>query len=256
MQEENLKRSRLIITLSISLLFISVYLVITKEQLNKNTINNFVFETFNIKNISTAKIAYKNGVNSKNDTNDKLLKENNTQGQFINYNKEENASSAQQLNNTTIKWQLPTKTGTISQYPNYYHVALDITSKNGIYETIYPVAPGIITGIYTDSAGAKVITLKHYLNGTSYTSQYVHLSSYANGLYIGKHLNTTDALGQMGSTGIATGVHLHVTVIDCVLFDQSDPYCSDLNNFFKYLKVRYNQGFKGLTDLINVPNNW
>ena len=77
------------------------------------------------------------------------------------------------------------------------------------------------------------------------------------GIYTGKYVTTNDVIGQMGRTGIATGVHLHITVVDnCALFDQNDANCKDLNSFFRYAKIRYNQGFSGLGSLIEVPNSW
>lgn len=110
-------------------------------------------------------------------------------------------------------------------------MALDITSSRGIYETIYPVADGTVSSIYTDSAGALIATVHHVVDGINYTSQYVHLSSYAPGLYVGKFVTTNDPLGQMGSTGRSTGPHLHISVTDCAFNNSSDPYCSNLNGF-------------------------
>jgi hypothetical protein len=125
-----------------------------------------------------------------------------------------------------------------------------------MYETIHPVANGVISGIYTDSAGALIVTVLHNIDGQKYTSQYVHLSSYASGLYIGKEVTINDSLGQMGTTGNSTGVHLHITVLDCALFDSSDTNCSDLNGFFRYAKSRYSQNFYGLGNLVYVPGSW
>lgn len=253
MQKSSYERSRLIITLSTALLFISIYLFTATELAKEKPVGNLILESINIKNISVAKIAYKDGAS---------ISTNITEPNNGDINKQEVANeqktqpSVQQMNSQPVTWQLPTRNGVISQYPSYYHVALDITSPNGVYETIYPVAPGTVSGIYYDSAGAKIVTIHHNINGKNYTSQYVHLSSYARGLYVGKYLNTTDPIGQMGATGVATGVHLHITVADCVLFDPNDYNCKDLNSFFRYIKVRYNQGFKGLSDLTYVPYSW
>ncbi|MDD6756987.1 MAG: M23 family metallopeptidase [bacterium] len=153
-------------------------------------------------------------------------------------------------------WYLPTEYGTITSYPSASHFALDITSPRGTSEPIYPIANGIISGIYRDSAGAKIITVNHNINGQNYTSQYVHLSSYAPDLYVGKPVTINDYLGFMGRTGIATGVHLHIAVVDCSIFDNNDSNCSSLNGFFRYGRERYYQGFMGLQSLINVPTTW
>lgn len=152
-------------------------------------------------------------------------------------------------------WHLPTEMGRITTFPNYGHVALDITSPRTYQETIFPVANGVVTGIYTDPAGALTVTVLHNVGGQRYSSQYVHLSRYAEGLYIGKEVTINDALGQMGSTGYSTGPHLHLAVVDCGMFQSGDA-CQDLNGFFNYGRVRFNQGFYGLQTVMYVPTAW
>ena len=154
-------------------------------------------------------------------------------------------------------WYLPTEQGIISQNPSYGHAAaLDITSPRGTAETIYPVANGVISGIYIDNAGALVVAINHEINGARYTSLYAHLSRYADGIYVGKPVTPYDAIGQMGTTGNSTGVHLHLVVTDCSMFDTNDGRCNDLNTFFNYTRRRYTEGFIGLGALTYVPGSW
>ena len=153
-------------------------------------------------------------------------------------------------------WYLPTEVGRVTQSPNYWHVALDITSYRGTAEVIHPVANGVVSGIYTDNAGALIVTVLHNINGQKYTSQYVHLSRYADGLYVGKPVTINDALGQMGTTGNSTGVHLHLAVLDCALFDPNDNNCRDLGAWYRYDKIRFQQGYIGLGTMMNVPGEW
>ena len=153
-------------------------------------------------------------------------------------------------------WRLPIERGTISQYPSLGHVAYDMYSPRGVYETIHPIANGTVSNIYTDSAGALVVTVYHYLDGRQFTSQYAHLSSYAPGLHVGQDVTINDSLGQMGSTGYSTGVHLHLTVLDCALNERTDPNCYDLNAWFRYGRKRLTEGFYGLGVLVYVPNSW
>lgn len=153
-------------------------------------------------------------------------------------------------------WYLPTEMGEVSQYPSYYHMAYDITSPRGYAENIFPIANGVISGIYRDSAGANIVTIRHNIDGKIYTSQYVHLSVYANGLYVGKPVTINDCIGRMGNTGISTGVHLHITVLDdCNLFGEGYN-CRDLNAFFNYGKQRISNGYIGLGSVISVPPSW
>lgn len=153
-------------------------------------------------------------------------------------------------------WYLPTEIGNVTQNPHYGHVALDITSPRGYNELIFPVANGVISGIYRDNAGALIVTVLHDIDGKKFTSQYVHLSSYANGIYVGKPVTINDCLGRMGSTGYSTGVHLHLALLDCALFDPNDPNCRDLNGFFRYANYRLGQGYSGLGTMMAVPGNW
>ena len=155
-----------------------------------------------------------------------------------------------------FRWYLPTERGTITQYPSYYHPAYDIISPIGSNEVVFPVANGTISGIYRDNAGALVVSVLHQADGVYYTSLYVHLSRYASGLYVGKAVTIHDALGWMGATGIATGVHLHLSVADCSLFDPHDERCYDLNHFFQYIKNRVSEGYWGLGSHIVVPAHW
>ena len=171
--------------------------------------------------------------------------------EFIGVNKKEEVKKE----NKRV-WYLPTDLGSVSQYPSYWHAAYDIISPRGSNELIFPVANGTISGIYTDNAGALVITVLHEIDGKRYTSLYAHLSSYANGLYIGKPVTINDYLGRMGSTGNSTGTHLHLTVLDCALFDPNDPYCRDLNSFFNYARNRVAQGYYGLGVHVYVPGSW
>lgn len=230
----------------------STFLLIISSLFSMGNIlkNNNCLEitTFNITDMAKAPVIRKSGtVNNKR----KLI-----EAEYVEINNSSNNNQISKIANieNEVIWRLPTEMGRISTFPNYYHVAYDITSPRGSSEVIYPVAKGIISGIYTDAAGAKIVTVRHLVNGTHYSSQYVHLSNYAN-IYVGQEVDHNTPLGWMGTTGRSTGVHLHITVIDCNMFGTTDS-CSDLNGFFRYTKTRYNQGFFGLGSVIYVPNSW
>ena len=155
-----------------------------------------------------------------------------------------------------VIWRLPTEMGNISQYPHYGHAAYDITSPRGSNEPIFPVANGTITNIYRDPAGALVVTILHDIDGKRYTSQYAHLSSFAKDIYIGKPVTVNDSIGRMGTTGYSTGVHLHLALVDCALYDPNDNNCRDLNGFFRYANTRVSQGYYGLGWHMYVPQSW
>lgn len=52
----------------------------------------------------------------------------------------------------------------------------------------------------------STIILQH---GAKYTTLYGHMSAYANGTNVGQHVEQGQIIGYIGSTGLATGPHLH-----------------------------------------------
>lgn len=245
------KEEKRIINTSMTILVIAIVLFITKETKLNNTSFSVSYKSINIKNISTVEIAEKMGYQDAN----VYTETNKTKTEVV--ETPQTPEPAKVSNPVVIQqptWHLPVERGTISSWPRYNHVALDITSPRGVYETIYPVADGVISGIYTDGYGGKVLTIHHVINGINYTSQYVHFSSYAPNLYVGKPVTINDSIGQMGATGWATGIHLHVTVLDCSLFN--DANCSDTGKFLRYANRRYSEGFYGLSSLLQVPYSW
>ncbi len=150
-------------------------------------------------------------------------------------------------------WHRPVEIGNVSTFINGGHIAYDITSPRGANEVIYPIANGVVASIYTDAAGALTVIVNHEVDGVKYSSMYVHLSRYADGLYVGKELSYKDPIGMMGTTGYSTGVHLHISLADCEFGSGS---CKNINEYFNYLRVRYNQGFNGISSVINIPSSW
>ncbi len=257
-----MSNKRIIIDMSIVFLLVSIGLQ-CKDLFIKDDNYTVSYEYVNIKDMSKANVTTKE--NSKIVV-DNFLSGNNNLGSV----EETTLNNQEQLEEVELPvqnesvatvvnkpiWYLPVEMGRISQAPRYGHNAYDITSPRGTGETIHPVANGIISGIYTDSAGALIVTVLHDINGVKYTSQYVHLSSYREGIYVGMPVTINDALGQMGTTGNSTGVHLHVTVLDCALFDPNDPNCSDLGAWYNYSNIRLSQEFIGLGSVIYVPYEW
>ncbi len=228
------------ISMMFLVLAISFYLDTNKESFDTYALN---YEYVNTKDMAPAKVTSKENFNSE-ETNTLIPQELPTS---------ENSEATQTTPNRI--WYLPTQMGRISQYPHYGHNAYDITSPRGQNEIIFPCANGIISGIYRDPYGALVVTVYHNINGKAYTSQYAHLSRYAN-IHVGQAVTINDALGYMGTTGYSTGVHLHFTLLDCHLFNSGDYRCSDLNRWFRYSNTRINQNYYGLGVEMYVPYEW
>lgn len=267
-------REKSVMLISIGLLLISTGLKVV-EAYEKETVYEIKYQSINTKNMSQANIIEKKDIEETSMLAfTTLVKELPEQIELQEVEipiievKEENKESednliqvenVEEVDETIVvenPWHLPTETGIVSQYPHYGHSAYDITSSRGSNEIIYPVANGVITNIYTDPAGALVITIRHNIGGQIFTSLYAHLSRYAEGIYIGKEVTYNDPIGFMGTTGYSTGIHLHLVVADCALFDSNDNNCKDLNSFFNYINRRVTEGYYGLGTHIIVQGAW
>lgn len=102
----------------------------------------------------------------------------------------------------TGQFQWPTN-GSISQYPIWYHMAVDIANNS---------APGIVAA---DSGTVVTVEYLRYGygyhivvdHGNGFASLYGHLSD----IYVspGQGVKRGEVIGKMGSTGRSTGTHLH-----------------------------------------------
>ncbi len=242
-------RSKMVVFLSIAFLILSTIIQL-KPSLN-NEEYDFTYNYINIKDIALTSIAVKSSSNTIIDDLFSGVEEEPLA------NLEE--TSLPLVENTVattpqVIWRLPTEMGYVTQNPHWGHVAWDIGSPRGYNEPIFPIANGVVSGKYYDPNGALVVTIHHNINGQDYTSQYAHLSRFANGLYVGKPVTVNDYIGYMGSTGNSTGVHLHIALVDCNLY--GDSKCPDLNSFFRYVNTRHSQGFTSLWAVMNVPGSW
>ena len=245
-------KGKAVIMISVALLLLALGLEVFTD-FGSISFEELVFENVDVKNIALATTSVKKSNDTVLDT--VFKKQNFNKLTEMNLTEVKDIKASKILTNEDI-WHLPTRVGEITQYPSYGHVAFDITSKRGVNEDIYPVANGVVSGIFTDSAGALIVTVYHNIEGVSYTSEYVHLSRYSDSLYVGKEVTINDSLGKMGQTGFAYGVHLHFALIDCKLFDENDSNCKDINSFYNYGRKRFNEGFSGLGNLISIPYSW
>lgn len=268
--DKYIRRGKIILSISMLCLLISIGLFVVKNtDIYSKEEYTLVYQTVNIKSMGAPKVSLKK---TKKDniftTIVSAIQTNSTPTEITLVEKpaekEEAVKVVQTVTNQTSAkptvnkpvWRLPTEQGYITQYAHYNHIALDITSARGTNERIYPVAEGVVTSIFHDNYGAKIVTVNHYINGNYYTSQYVHLSWFAPGLHVGQEVTTDTVLGGMGATGLATGIHLHLTVLDCNLYAYNDPNCATLGQFYNYGRIRVSQGFRGLDSVMGVPYSW
>jgi murein DD-endopeptidase MepM/ murein hydrolase activator NlpD len=96
------------------------------------------------------------------------------------------------------------------------HRGIDYAAPTGT--PVRATANGIISFSGSQKGYGNLVVLKH--NG-KYESAYGHLSRFASGMGKGKRISQGDVIGYVGSTGMATGPHLHYELrVDGV---QRDP---------------------------------
>lgn len=84
------------------------------------------------------------------------------------------------------------------------HKGIDYAAPTGT--GVKAAADGIVAVAGWQDGYGNVIFLEHQ---GSYSTVYGHLSSFAKGLKKGQHVRQGDIIGHVGSTGMATGPHLH-----------------------------------------------
>lgn len=113
--------------------------------------------------------------------------------------------------------------GPISQYAGYRlhpvtgspscHAGIDIAAGSGA--PIQAAAGGVVVAATYTSWDGNVIVIDH---GGGLTTWYAHQSSFA--VSTGQSVSRGQVIGYVGSTGLATGPHLHFNVmVDGVLYD-------------------------------------
>lgn len=84
------------------------------------------------------------------------------------------------------------------------HKGVDYAAPRGT--PVRATANGTVAVSTRQRGYGKLIILKHR---GRYSTAYAHLSAFAKGLRKGKRVNQGDIIGYVGSTGMATGPHLH-----------------------------------------------
>jgi len=82
------------------------------------------------------------------------------------------------------------------------HNGVDLAAH---YENVFSMFPEEVTGVGHDNRSGKYVTVRT----AGYTTSYCHLSSFwvSKGMFV----NAGEVLGVSGSSGMSTGLHLHLT---------------------------------------------
>jgi murein DD-endopeptidase MepM/ murein hydrolase activator NlpD len=84
------------------------------------------------------------------------------------------------------------------------HLGTDYGAAHGT--PVHAVADGTVISAGRDRGYGNVVVLRHH---SGYTSRYAHLSRFASKVRSGTKIKQNDVIGYVGSTGLATGPHLH-----------------------------------------------
>jgi len=87
------------------------------------------------------------------------------------------------------------------------HRGVDFAAAKGT--PIYAAGDGVVMKKETAGGYGKYISIKH---GGSFSTAYAHMNKYARGLKVGARVKQGQVIGYVGSTGQATGPHLHYEV--------------------------------------------
>lgn len=89
-----------------------------------------------------------------------------------------------------------------------FHNGIDIAGT--LDSNIVSTNNGVILNlIANDPSGGNFIIIQHDNN---FTSRYLHLNGFADGLSVGNTVTRGQTIGYMGTTGSSTGVHLHFEI--------------------------------------------
>jgi murein DD-endopeptidase MepM/ murein hydrolase activator NlpD len=84
------------------------------------------------------------------------------------------------------------------------HRGVDYGAPTGA--PVIAVANGTVISATFDNVSGRMVRIRH---GSGYDSYYLHLSAFARGVRSGARVDQGETIGLVGSTGLATGPHLH-----------------------------------------------
>jgi murein DD-endopeptidase MepM/ murein hydrolase activator NlpD len=84
------------------------------------------------------------------------------------------------------------------------HTGVDYGAPTGA--AVVAVSNGTVVSATSDNANGRMVRLRH---ASGYETYYLHLSAFASGIRRGVRVAQGQTIGAVGSTGLATGPHLH-----------------------------------------------
>ena len=133
-------------------------------------------------------------------------------------------------------------------YKTRMHTGVDLKAVNGA--PIYAVGDGKIEFVGTKRGYGKYVLIRHENN---YKTGYGHLSKFANKLSVGTFVRKGELIGNVGSTGLSSGPHLHYENIEQGKF--INPMTSNINVSQRLSKkhlVNFNRTVKGVEEVLTI----
>ncbi len=87
------------------------------------------------------------------------------------------------------------------------HTGVDYAAPAGT--PVVAIGDGVVIAKGYKGGGGNTVKIRH---NSTYTTAYLHLSRYGEGIAVGKHVNQGQVIGYVGSTGASTGPHLDFRV--------------------------------------------
>jgi murein DD-endopeptidase MepM/ murein hydrolase activator NlpD len=93
------------------------------------------------------------------------------------------------------------------------HLGIDFAPGSGV--PIQIIADGVVREVVTgDIGGCGVnVTVDHMIGGKLVSSKYCHMLRGSVRVAVGQQVKVADIVGQVGSTGVSTGAHLHFEIL-------------------------------------------
>ena len=89
-------------------------------------------------------------------------------------------------------------------HTNRAHRGVDYAAPTGA--PVIAAAAGVVVAASVDRANGRMVRVRH---ASGYETFYLHLSAFASGIRAGVRVDQGQTVGLVGSTGLATGPHLH-----------------------------------------------
>lgn len=90
------------------------------------------------------------------------------------------------------------------------HEGVDFIPGAGV--PIHSIADGVVSLVETGGAFGYHVVIDHVVNGKLVQSLYAHMRAGSIAVNLGQVVKVSDVVGEVGSTGEATGAHLHLEI--------------------------------------------